>query len=118
MKIMLGRKSIALVASMALSESVYCVGATTAGLTVSSHWVGPGDYNRVEVVENVASLVGGGCTKETWFAIKTSDPNYNALSSLVLTALTTGKKINVYGPGTECINNGEYAVVNRVTIYK
>ena len=93
------------------------VAGGTGRLTIVSHWVGPSGYDRVQVNENVSDI-GGGCTMNNWFAIKSDNPEYKAMHSVVLAALMARKKISVFGPGTsaDCIS-GKYAVVTRVTVY-
>jgi hypothetical protein len=106
-----------LVATLLLSGSAMTFADSTAELTVDQYWAGTGSYDRIFVTGNT-SLIGGDCSYERWFAIKTDDPNYKGLRKLVQMAIANDMVLKVYGPGTECLNSGKFPVVNRITLIK
>ena len=65
---------------------------------------GRGSYTTVQV--EGGSMAGADecdANYKTWFAIETTHPNHDAFLSIALSALMSGKKVDVYGNRGGCI---------------
>ncbi len=64
---------------------------------------GRGPYTAVKVKLGTYSGASCGAAYDNYFAIETSHPNHDTFVSIALTAMSTGKKVNVYGNRAGCI---------------
>lgn len=101
------------------SCSTAWAGVVIGGLTVTELWVGPSDFARATVnVAGVPANFGSTCSDQDTFAISTTDDNFDALFSQLLTAYTTGESIQMATPGTEvCLGSGgNFTSVTRIVL--